>query len=683
MAVHTTDLSDALSGTQLLQLKQLSTPMAYYGPIIGFSGMKIAYISDMHLDEHLTGVDANIRNVALNHISRSLFQSLAGCRTIAFLGDAAADRNLVLKFYHTFTLCLKYEARKRFKMDLERLRALKAANSRAAKALFKEQQQHFREHIESRMTLLADYPGFDLHEYRHYIFQTERLNDIDALIDFYQKTACELPDYERLHNLVDLVTELKILERDEASFLAKKKSHDAVVAGYEEIKRLEERHGKKLEKISSNDFEERYNYSIFVILGNHEYSDLDSEEQCISFYASELKKMGIILLQNTVVENKHLLVYGGTGFAKYNLRYNADTLIGAQNFTRAKEEQETTVFEQKFVEILEYAKDKNKMLVCLSHYPVEDCLNGQYAREVIYFNGHNHHNQKIKTEDIHLYADNQIGYTSTDFRFKIATSGYTRNPYRDLCDGFYRTTWEEYAEFYTYLGDYAGAGKRICDLLESEREMYVIKKHDYYGFFLVSNKAKNKSISIINGSAIKKITKTNNIENVYKMFDVVLFKYLQAMIPVRSVQEQISHQLKQSGFSGRIHGLIVDIDFEHHIMLNPLDGTITFYYSPYPGSVQRLSTFDSVLRSIAAHTTRGQANIDAKYQQLVEQTTTDIIATINGIAINDIDDDGTVYVDLKTGVYRASRVINKLQGIFNGHVLKEFDMALGELTGIE
>lgn len=53
--------------------------------------------------------------------------------------------------------------------------------------------------------------------------------------------------------------------------------------------------------------------------------------------------------------------------------------------------------------------------------------------------------------------------------------------------------------------------------------------------------------------------------------------------------------LKKLGFEGTIHGLIVDINDTNHIMVNPTDGSITFYYSPDFGFVKTFESFSKQL----------------------------------------------------------------------------------------
>ena len=93
----------------------------------------------------------------------------------------------------------------------------------------------------------------------------------------------------------------------------------------------------------------------------------------------------------------------------------------------------------------------------------------------------------------------------------------------------------------------------------------------------------------------KKISSNTNINWIYDNFNIVVNKYLAVLEPLRMVQEQISRELKRLGFRGTIHGLIVDIDDYDHIMVNPVNGSITFYYSPWFGLVKEFESFQKQL----------------------------------------------------------------------------------------
>ena len=86
-----------------------------------------------------------------------------------------------------------------------------------------------------------------------------------------------------------------------------------------------------------------------------------------------------------------------------------------------------------------------------------------------------------------------------------------------------------------------------------------------------------------------------DIEYFNNNFKKIVEKYYLMLKPYRAVQEKISNIVKKKGFSGRIHGFIIDIDMYRHIMLNPLDGKITYYYSPEFGYIQEFSSLNKIL----------------------------------------------------------------------------------------
>lgn len=113
-------------------------------------------------------------------------------------------------------------------------------------------------------------------------------------------------------------------------------------------------------------------------------------------------------------------------------------------------------------------------------------------------------------------------------------------------------------------------------------------------------------------------------------------------------------------FSQALHGCIVDIDFTNHIMLNPNDGSLTFYYSPLFGQVQ---TYASIQNLLEAHSPEilekylsGGSTVLTRYKpELVNAT------------------DGIVNVDTKTGMYGLSKKVQQLQRLFSCNVLREWN----------
>lgn len=227
---------------------------------------------------------------------------------------------------------------------------------------------------------------------------------------------------------------------------------------------LEKKCNKPLEEITLNDFKLDKLKDIYFILGNHEYYDFDSIASAVDFYKTSLAKYGIHVLQNEMLELKRLsyfdytpkwidfILYGGTGFAKYDEHFNANNTLCYNGFTREEEIEEGTKFEDGYYKALAQAKQEGKCFICASHYPTLSCLN-HFNQETIYFTGHNHRNYYEKKKDRVVYADNQIGYYNQEITFKRATTGISRNPYELLEDGIHETTVETYLQFYRYAGE--------------------------------------------------------------------------------------------------------------------------------------------------------------------------------------------------------------------------------------
>lgn len=229
--------------------------------------------------------------------------------------------------------------------------------------------------------------------------------------------------------------------------------------------------------------------------------------------------------------------------------------------------------------------------------------------------------------------------------------------------------------------------------------MHVIKSNGYYGFFLVGE----NGTSIVNGGKTKRVSTHRDIKWAHDNFDTVVSKYLAALAPLRERQEQVSGELKRLGFSGNIHGLIVDVNFSHHIMVNPADGSLVFYYSPEYGWV---GTFDSFPKLLEHVKDSEQLHIDmnplyalqagdtpTRCDVALERYDAGVLApspsmalapaSIEGVEVLEKvegrDLDRLVNVDLEHGAYKLSRDVAPLQRLFSKHVLRNFDARLAEL----
>lgn len=661
-------------GAELARQSDLYEPMLYYG---SSPRITIDYVSDIHLLHHVKYYDNDIRK-AVRAVARSLYQSRsvprpflasflfpsvkADCLRV-FLGDVSSDKDVTVAFFKQYRLNAMYQQYKRFKNSLVN------EDEIAASARLHEEANRRRDRVVTRLAekgAEAEQLKPDINKYVNYnrvIAPKGSFESIERYLasKYYKKR--NLPHFvaEKILAVARLEDEIQILKESERRLC------NSILA----VERIEQQKATSL-----LDFKyESFGSLGLVVLGNHEYIGFRDVEEAVDFYRTALKPLGYIVLQNSYVESELAVIYGGSGFAKYSEQYNANNLLCCNKMmgNRKYEIEQTTLFEKGYEKAKQRAQETGKCFICVSHYPVESCL-GRFDREAVYFTGHTHRNERIRTEGKVLYADNQVGYHKDGsfdgvIRFKSATTDSVKNPYGDFVDGCFDTTPDEYLQFCNYIGEYIGEGKLIRNRCKTG-ELCVIKSRGYYGFFVVNK----NGISIVNGGRTKRIALNKNIKWIHDNFNIVVNKYLAALEPLRSTQVQISQELKRFGFDGTIHGLIVDIDFYNHIMVNPFDGTITFYYSPYFGQVQQFESFQKQLAFMGRADLLENKVTESQQNKITLCGSHMLAAVENNDVVNEM-----ATVSRRTGAYEVSRAINPLQRLFTGHVLRDFDLRLVEV----
>ena len=646
-------------GTDMIKKVELYEPMLYYG---SRPRIQVEYVSDIHLLHHVRYYGDNCRKTIMS-VAKSLYESHKVFYRIAFqvfLGDISSDRDVTVAFYRQYRMQDKYHQYKCFKSKMLSRDDIQTFKHKQAE--YKKRSNILNNYIAKKEAIIKQLMSeIDEHvSYRKVIAPKGKSEDIKEYLE---------SKYYKRRNLPDFVTE-KILQvvslQDEISELHKSERKINSV--------LERVMPDSITKLTDFRYEQR-DVLGFVILGNHEYVGFPDVDTAVTFYKRQLEPLGFRVMQNEFVENEEVVFYGGTGFAKYNEQFNANNLqcCDAMMGNRLYEIEQTNLFEQGYKEAKEYAGKTGKCFICAAHYPVNSCL-GNFDREAIYFTGHTHRNERKKTENIVLYADNQIGYHNNGgfdgiIRFKRVTTGSVRNPFGDLKDGCYQTTPEAYLQFYEYIGECIGEGKLIRKRCETG-QLYVIKACGYYGFFVVNN----SGISIVNGGMTKKIASSQNIKWIYDNFKIVVDKYLVVLEPLRETQVRISNELKKLGFNGTIHGLIVDVDFYNHVMVNPVDGKITFYYSPVYGQVKTFESFQKQLEFMEREEMFEGKIIKYKSKEITLYNSSVLTTEKN----NNVLDELTT-VSRTIGAYGISRAISPLQRLFTGHVLRDFDLRLIEV----
>lgn len=417
---------------------------------------------------------------------------------------------------------------------------------------------------------------------------------------------------------------------------------------------------------------------IFMILGNHEYHEFADEDSAVKAYKEMLSPYNVWVLNNEVLEFENCYILGGTGFAKYNEKYNANTLICSKRMqgNRAIEAEETEKFFAVYTDALKRAEESHKPVIVCSHYPVRDWLQGKLNNHCFYFTGHNHNNEVIINERFQIYADNQIGYKNNIIRFKEAHLGTLFNPFIDYSDGVYQITPNQYRDFYLYNGESIGVGI-IQKKVEAGSPLYMIKRNGFYGFFI-----KDKhGMKICSGGRVKNINSITDIEYFDKGFIYVVSFLVNSILPYYKVQQIIADEIKQLHLpfdkAGQIHGCIIDIDFFHHIMINPFDGKITFYYSPVWGIVEPFSSMEQLLMSVEK-----KNNLIGQSEEYFENkeailTNQKFLISKTGEELTEFVGEMTV-VDLKNSLYTVSNKMKQYQRLFTANILREWNDSIIE-----
>lgn len=437
---------------------------------------------------------------------------------------------------------------------------------------------------------------------------------------------------------------------------------------------------------------------VYAILGNHELWDFCTLEECQKAYREMLEPLRITLLCNEgtylmfrppmrftgwdkktkkaswegidprkepeefdrcLAVNSGSYLIGGTGFAEYNEEHNADTGYYRHVLNRKMEIEESEKWKCAYLDGLEKARKIRGQLIVLTHNPMQDWMGKDFRGDVncIYFSGHNHRNFEYHNDErnVHIFADNQIGYSRLYAKVKRAELYSRGNPFAGYADEYYEIKSNDYLAFYSYLMENL-QGNGIAENMISKYgcRFYMIKRSGYYGFFLISDKA----AYISSGGRVKKIGARKDIQYFYANFAAMVNAYISVLSPYRHAQEQIAEAVRTFGGEGNIHGCIVDIDFENHIMLNPNDGTMTFYYSPMFGKVQTYASVGNLL----------EAHVPEMYNRYLAGASTTLAMYNPKAETNSIVD-----VEKVSGIYGMSKKIAQLQRLFSCRVLRDWN----------
>lgn len=314
------------AGSDLVAKTERQEPLLYYGGS-GSNGDKTAieYISDMHLLHHVRyyggdirkTVDEAARNIRASHADPFYTNWKTGwiAPKSIFLGDVASDRDVTVEFYRRYWLKVAYRQYKEYKARLMESRpspesARRQANiKRSVKSIDKcisAQKDEFKR-LKAKV---------DKHlSYSRIIAPKGGINGIKAYLasSYYKKRNLPRSARKKILDAAAANEELCRLE--------------GIKANLKDKLALEEPIDLRDFRFDLHRYSPSFDYLGIVILGNHEYVGFPDVDAAVAFYKESLEPLGYAVLQNECIEDDRCVIYGGTGFAAHNERYNATNLV--------------------------------------------------------------------------------------------------------------------------------------------------------------------------------------------------------------------------------------------------------------------------------------------------------------------------------------------------------------------
>lgn len=416
------------------------------------------------------------------------------------------------------------------------------------------------------------------------------------------------------------------------------------------------------------------NINIIFILGNHEFWSFPEStvEEIVGKYRSVIENNGMKLLQNdlfykneddecgvisydelnildeeelsNILKCTRVAILGGVGFSGYNKEFNAQNGIYRDVVSRKEEIKQSEIFEKIYNKLVPTLRYTNSVI--FTHTPKSDwSSNPQYIEKFVYVSGHTHRNYFHDDGVIRIYADNQSGYKSKTIQIKNFSIENEFDYFSKYEDGIYKITTQQYNDFYR--------GKNITmDFKRKVEFIYMLKNNGYYCFIL---RNKSGKLTLLNGGALKSLEYAD-INYYYDNMNKVISVILEPLVKYTEYQQKIAEEIKKIGGAGYIHGSIIDIDFNNHIYVNPLDMTITAYWAA------------DMIDKIAYPCIPDLLKVKCPYLYLNYQK---LIAGNQKYSLeirknNELIDKPMLYDS--TDIYRASREIKKMQKL-DSHIL--------------
>ncbi|MCR5596563.1 MAG: hypothetical protein K6G19_00145 [Lachnospiraceae bacterium] len=151
----------------------------------------------------------------------------------------------------------------------------------------------------------------------------------------------------------------------------------------------------------------------------------------------------------------------------------------------------------------------------------------------------------------------------------------------------------------------------------------------------------------------------------YDCFDKMIGRYIELLTPYREYQDAIAKEVRKLGGDGSKHGLIVDFDFTHHIMINPTENRLYFYYSPMLGTAKMLNGVNGLL----SHAGYNELEIKNRLVAISDDSVLSEYITDETY----VEDTGLQKIDIANSPYAISKAMRNLERVFDSGLLRDWN----------
>lgn len=287
-------------------------------------------------------------------------------------------------------------------------------------------------------------------------------------------------------------------------------------------------------------------------------------------------------------------------------------------------------------------------VIVATHTPMRCWSDGQPNPGWVYLSGHTHINEiSLEKGGAAIIADNQVGYMAGPWRFKSFTRRCAYDPFEDWGDGIYEVTGEQYLDFNFGRGISIRPGSSISE----EPAITVLKRDGVYMFFVDTPKGPRW---LMGG---RKRVPQHDIAYYYDRLGEYRRRVEWAFAPYRHALAEVAHEVRVIGGAGTIHGCVVDVDFYHHVYLNPFDGTVAPYVAFSMIDKVVYDNIPAMLEGTPYEECCTRAIEDGKLPLLAGSTEDRAIARVPEVVLD-------------TKMYEPSRIMRSLQYLFEKGVVR-------------